>query len=147
MSIWASTARHRTLSAASQWPSSRMAGNTSKCSAPIRFARKLDASRRAPYDPLHNREPQSTAGCFGGEERVKHLGLRFGRYAAAGVGDLQLHVVTIRHCVCNRLPFQCHTPGDHPNLSIPIAKGIRGVGDQVHHHRANLRAGSPGWRK
>src|SRR5579864_6929719 len=63
------------------------------------LAAKTDHATETPNDSIDDGEPETMTCKFRSEERVEHSGLRFRRHAAAGVGDLQFHVLAFGQTV------------------------------------------------
>jgi hypothetical protein len=95
-------------------------------------------------DPQRRRQAEPAAGELGGEEGIEDLAEGLGVHAAAAVDDLQIDVTagfeTVVHVGRGEVVATgVHLPGDQLDGTDLIVDRLRSVGDDVHHHLADLR--------
>ena len=98
------------------------------------------------HDALDGRQPESAARRLGREERIEDARQGLGVHAHAVVSHFQPDVVAggeAEHaglvCRGGLADPQGSRAGRHPDATFAGADGVRGVGQQVHHHLPQLR--------
>ena len=96
------------------------------------------------HDAQHRGEPQAAPGELGGEEGIEDPRTRLLVHAAALVDDLEVDagprgqlLAKVRQPRCCR-GGRTRAAGPDRDLSAGLAARLGGVGDQVHHHLAQL---------
>ena len=97
--------------------------------AATRLALDLDRAAVAPNDSRDRRQPESATGELGGEERVEDPGARLGVHSAAGVGDLEVHVLAgghrLREQRAGERRVEVHDTGPHRDSARTVGSAIR----------------------